>query len=69
MVYKRFILKSSQDTETQLENLYTYCEATMLLFALDFCDLVLRSLQVYWRTLHQTTSFKLLGVSHVLGFE
>ena len=34
---------------------------------LEFCDQVLHSLQVYWRILHPTTSFKLVGVSYVLG--
>ena len=66
--YKNFILNSSQNIETQLENLYTYCEATAFLYASGFCDQILPSLQVYWKNLHLTISFKLLRVSHVLGF-
>ena len=66
--YKNFILNSSQNIETQLENLYTYCEATAFLCTLGFCDQVLPFIQVHWRTLHPKTSFKLLGVSHLLGF-
>ena len=42
-----FILKSSQDTVTQLENLCTYCEVTAFLYVLGFCDQVFLSLQVY----------------------
>ena len=44
---KGFILKSSQGTVTQLENLCTYCEATAFLYTLGFCDQMLLSLQVY----------------------
>ena len=43
-------------------------ESTAFLCTLEFCDLVLHFLQVYWRTLHPTISFKLLGDSHVLRF-
>ena len=39
----------------------------MFLYALGFWDEVLPSLQVYLRTLHPKTSFKLLEVNHVLG--
>ena len=62
------LFPSHHNTHTQLEDLYTYCKATAFLYILEFCDQVLHFLQVYWRILHPTISFKLLAISHVLGF-
>ena len=62
------LFPSHHNTHTQLEDLYTYCKAIAFLYILEFCDQMLHFLQVYWRILHPTTSFKLLGVCHILGF-
>ena len=43
--YKSFILNSSQDTKTQLENSYIIGVATTFLWALGFCNQVLPNIQ------------------------
>ena len=68
-MYNNSILKSSQDTKTQLENSYTFEEAIAFLCALGFYIQVLSDLQcvLKWRTLHPTKDISWWGVSHVLG--
>ena len=65
------ILKKKKKLENKILEYFEsiiYCEATAFLYASGFCDQILPSLQVYWKNLHLTISFKLLRVSHVLGF-
>ena len=68
-MYNNSILKSSQDTKTQLENSCTFEEAIAFLCALGFCIQVLSDLQcvLKWKTLHLTKNISRWEVSHVLG--
>ena len=64
--YKSFILKSSQDIETQLEDLHTNCETIVFLCALGFCDLVLLYKCIEELCIQQQTSI-VGSYIHVLG--